>query len=83
MFCFSLCNTLIGAGHKMVEAEHISAYEGSFARHPTIASAGGTAEGVRAWVVTNPRPDAGGESSRRSVLSDDYPPTYKSMGGPL
>ncbi|KAJ6565628.1 hypothetical protein DFH09DRAFT_1157695 [Mycena vulgaris] len=83
VFCSSLCNTLIGAGHKMVEAEHISAYEGSFARQPTTSSAGGTAEGVRAWVATNPRPDAGGESSRRSVLSDDYPPTYKSMGGPL
>jgi hypothetical protein len=73
----------MGAGHKMVEAEHISAYEGSFARHATTASAGGTEEGVRAWFTTNPRPDGGGESSRRSVLSDDYPPTYKSMGGPL
>jgi hypothetical protein len=83
VFCSSLCNTLIGSGHKMVEAEHISAYEGSFAHHPTTASAGGTVEGVRAWVATNPRPDAGGESSRRSVLSDDYPPTYKSMGGRL
>ncbi|KAJ7824636.1 hypothetical protein B0H14DRAFT_2823410 [Mycena olivaceomarginata] len=38
---------------------------------------------VRAWVATNPRPDAGGESSRRSVLSDDYPPTYKAWAGRL
>ncbi|KAJ6573050.1 hypothetical protein DFH09DRAFT_1152249 [Mycena vulgaris] len=79
----SIGTTSAAAEEQMVEAGHISAYEGSFARQPTTAFAGGTAEDVRAWVVTNPRPDAGGESSRRSVLSDDYPPTYKSMGGPL
>ncbi|KAJ7207251.1 hypothetical protein GGX14DRAFT_636814 [Mycena pura] len=67
---------LIVADCKMVEFEHISAYQVNYA--------GIVTDGV---IQTNPPGDTRAEvvpgSSRRSVLSDDYPPTYKSMGEPL
>ncbi|KAJ7213527.1 hypothetical protein GGX14DRAFT_542379 [Mycena pura] len=67
------------ADDQVVEADHISAYEVNFA--PPVM------DSVRAWVATNPPADTRAEvlpeSSRRSVLSDDYPPTYRSMGGPI
>jgi len=67
------------ADDQVVEADHISAYEVNYA--PPVM------DSVRAWVATNPpaetRAEVFPESSRRSVLSDDYPPTYRSMGGPI